>query len=89
MKKTKNATGNERKERISQTKSTAAMIQSEPTSALKIQKGRYENARGRGPHVGMVVESVPSSEFPVGGGWPEPLLIPSTGDVFGAGPLPF
>jgi len=88
VKKTKNTTGNERKERISQTKSTAAMIQSDPTSTLKYRKGRYENARGREPHVGMVAGSVPS-EFPAEGGWPEPLLIPSTGDVFGAGPLPF
>lgn len=77
---------NERKKRISRTKSTTAMIQSRhPYSNTK---KHYENVNGR-DHVGMFVESVPSSELPPEGGWPEQLLIPSTGDVFGGGPLPF
>jgi hypothetical protein len=65
------------------------MIQSEWTSALKIQKKHRENLNGRKGHVGIVVGSAPSSELPPEGGWPEPLLIPSPGDVLGAGPLPF
>ena len=85
---------NERKKHISRTNSTAAaMIQSESTSALntrKKEKRRHcKSANGRKVHVGMVAGSGPSSELPPEGGWPEPWLIPSTGDVFGAGPLPF
>lgn len=65
------------------------MIHGESTSALKIQKKHSENANGRKVHVGIVVGFAPSSELPPEGGWPEPLLIPSAEDVFGAGPLPF
>jgi len=87
--KAKDATANERKEHVSRTKSRTAMIQGEWSSAFKTLKKALQNANGRKVHVGMFAGSVPSSELLPEGGWPELLLIPSTGDVFGAGPLPF
>ena len=55
----------------------------------QIHNKALRNASGRMVQGGMVVESVPPSGPPPGGGWPEPLLIPSTDVVFGVGPLPF